>query len=100
MADQSAPDMQTCPFCYTELDARATVCSLCQAEKDILPSWFERGKVIFLGCALAFMGLGTVFVGTGSGPSMWGIPLLIFSALIFIWAWRMDISETLWRRKK
>lgn len=100
MVEQVTPETQTCPFCYAELDARAVVCSHCHAEKDITSGWFERVKLIFFGCGLGLMGLGLIFVGSGGGPSMWGIPLLIFSALIFIWAWRMDLSETLWRRKK
>lgn len=34
----NVPDTQTCPFCYTELDARAVVYGKCQAVEDLTPA--------------------------------------------------------------
>lgn len=96
----TAQETQTCPFCYTELDARATVCSNCHAVKDMTPPGVARVKFFFLGGLLAFFGFGTTFVGTGGGPSMWGVPLILLSALILFWAWRADLSHQPWHRKK
>ncbi len=41
MTDATA-ETQTCPFCYTEMDARADVCPSCQATKDTTPEWAMR----------------------------------------------------------
>ena len=56
MTDATA-ETQTCPFCYTELDARATVCGQCGAVKDLTPAWMSRLKFYGLSVGLILVGL-------------------------------------------
>jgi hypothetical protein len=99
MAADPSPGMQSCPFCYTELDARATVCSHCHAEKEPAPGWFGRFKLIAIGLIMAAFGYDTMFPGLSRTPNMWGVPFFVLTAICFWMAWRLNFSERLWRRK-
>jgi hypothetical protein len=61
----AAPENQTCPFCYAEIDARATVCGMCGAAKYMPP---PRWAGIFFGLLLAVFGIAFM---SGGGAGLW-----------------------------
>lgn len=99
MAADPSPGMQSCPFCYTELDARATVCSHCHAVKDLTPAWMSRLKFYALSIGLVLVGLFLAFVD-GKGINWWGVPFIVIGAVFLVMGRKVDLSNQLWRRKE
>ncbi len=99
MVEQTTPETQTCPFCYTELDSRATVCSHCQAVKDITPMWMVRLKFYGIGLGLLLGGLFFAFVD-GRGVNWLAVVFAIIGAVFLVMRPKFDLTNPLWRRKE
>jgi ribosomal protein L40E len=98
MTDATA-ETQTCPFCYTELDARATVCGQCGAVKDLTPTWMSRLKFYGLSVGLILVGLLLAFVD-GKGINWWAVPFVVIGAAFLAMGRKVDLSDQLWHRKE
>jgi len=98
MTDATA-ETQTCPFCYTELDARATVCGQCGAVKDLTPAWMSRLKFYGLSVGLILVGLFLAFVD-GKGINWWAVPFVVIGAAFLVMGRKVDLSNQLWHRKE
>lgn len=98
MTDATA-ETQACPFCYTEMDARADVCPSCQATKDTTPEWAKRFDIYKTGAIAVIVGLGLMFID-GKGIWWWGSPFVLIGCFFLFRAHKFDVSEVLWHRKE
>lgn len=98
MTDATA-ETQTCPFCYTEMDARADVCPSCQATKDTTPEWAKRLDIYKMGALIVFLGFMAMYAFS-KAIWWWGFPIVLFGIFILFRAHKVDVSEVLWHRKE
>ena len=96
---KAATEIQTCPFCCAELDARAVVCGNCQAVKDITPGWFHRLKFYGLSGGLFLGGLLFTFFD-GRGINWWAVPVAVIGAIFLAMSRKMNFSDQLWHRNE
>ena len=95
----TAPETQTCPFCYTEMDARAEVCPNCLATKDTTPEWAKRLKIYWSAAVVIFIGLALTFID-GKGMNWWGVPFVGVGVFFLLKARKVDVSDVIWHRKE
>lgn len=95
MMTETTPDLQTCPFCYTEMNARTEVCPNCQAVKEITPAWVERLKAYGMGVGLVLLGLFLTFVD-GRTVNWWAVPIILFGAFFLSQTHKVEVPDAVW----
>ncbi len=95
----TTPESQTCPFCYTEMDARADVCPSCQATKDRTPEWVKRLGIYKMGALIVFLGIMAMFAFS-KAIWWWGAPIVLLGVFVLLRAHKFDVSEVVWHRKE